>query len=298
MTACTAPRRAGASLVESIVALALTGFIAAILTALVGRSTRTLSDETAQINQSSQVTFANASLRALLTDVSVADSDVLTASDTSIVYQMTVGGGVACDVVGSQLALVPDSLVSGARIATWSTSPQAGDSLAVLDDGPSLSELDDRWSKHAVTAVAHSRHRCGTSALVDSLRDRASVAYTFSVSPAVPPTAIGRPVRILRAARVALYSSAGEWMMGFAEYDGATSRWHTIQPVAGPLDAYRRGSTGLRFTFVDSAGMPAVPHNASAIQLALTATTPTRRTRGGGPIADTVRSILPLANRR
>lgn len=290
--------RPGFSLVESLVALALTGFIAVLLTALVARSTATLSDETMQVNQSSQINFANATLRALLTDISVADSDIVAASDTAIVYQMTIGSGVVCDTSGGTLALAPDQLHSGAQLASWTSAPQAGDSLALLNEGASPSDADDQWSKHTITSLAHGAHRCLTSPLTDPARDAGAIAYTFGIAPTPPPQAIGRPVRVLRPARLALYNSAAEWMLGFAEFDAAANRWHTIQPVAGPLDRYTRGTSGLRFTFVDSAGTPTTPVNGAGIELQLTATSTTRRTRGLGAFADTVRSFLPLPNHR
>jgi prepilin-type N-terminal cleavage/methylation domain-containing protein len=299
VTPTVSARRTGFTLLESLVALALTGFIAAILTALVGQSTRVLSDETAEIDQAAQINFANATLRALLSDVSLADSDVVTASDSSIVYQMTVGGGVVCDTSGAQLALAPDRTASGITFATWSTAPQPGDSVAILVEGPSPAEIDDRWSKHAITSIAHGSHRCLTSPLVDPVLDRGSIAFTFATTPPPPPRSLGRPVRVLRPARVALYRSASEWMMGFAEYDGANSRWHSIQPVAGPLNSYSRsGPSGLRFTFVDSLALPTSPGAAAAIQLQLSASTAPRRWRRRSAHTDSIRSTLPLPNRR
>jgi hypothetical protein len=61
------------------------------------------------------------------------------------------------------------------------------------------------------------------------------------------------PVRITRPLRYSLYrASDSQWYFGERDWSGASGRFNTIQPIAGPF--LPAASGGLAFAYFDSAG--------------------------------------------
>ena len=125
-----------------------------------------------------------------------------------------------------------------------------------------------------------------------------------AVTPPPPTVAPGAILRVVRAERYALYRSAGEWMMGWAEWNPLATQWNVIQPVAGPLLPYAAsGSTsGLSFLWRDSLGavLSSVGHGSErVVELSLGAVTRHAvRMDGaaGGMRRDSLTVRIPLHN--
>ncbi|HEX4934931.1 MAG TPA: hypothetical protein VFV33_17195, partial [Gemmatimonadaceae bacterium] len=161
----------------------------------------------------------------------------------------------------------------------WNSTPQGGDSIAILDEGSASSAVDDSWHRGAITAVTTRPGACLRSPYLDSIADAATTGWRLTIAPPLPATVRpGAVVRVLRPERFALYRSSGEWMLGWTEWNHAAASWSPIQPVAGPLLPYALpGSTsGFSVRWIDSAGLAIPPtpgSNARGALVSLGATT-------------------------
>jgi hypothetical protein len=87
------------------------------------------------------------------------------------------------------------------------------------------------------------------------------------------------PVRITRPVRYSLYrASDGQWYLGERDWNAASARFNTIQPVAGPF--LSAASRGLALEYLDSAGASLASPVADTRAVALVRIQLTGLTRG------------------
>jgi hypothetical protein len=131
-------------------------------------------------------------------------------------------------------------------------SPVVGDSVLLLDTGPSIGTADDHWSRHRINSVGTAD--CGAIA---------PDAHRVSLDPP-PPLRLERhaPVTTFRRTHLALYqSNDGAWYLGATEcIAGRVPACPAMQPVSGPYAPPGRpgdpSDGGLHIAYLDSTGAP------------------------------------------
>ncbi len=186
-------------------------------------------------------------LAAQLAPIAAGDIAPQAASDSAVEAQAFVGTAVAC-MQGAELRVAGDAVADGPALTSFVTPPRAGDRLFALDERGD----PERWVERTVTRVVSG----GAACLFVARGDGLALALDAPL-PAAGPALVA--LRLARRTRFSLYQSGdGLWYLGLREWNADASRFAGIQPVAGPLSAYRANSdrSGLRFTYLDAAGRP------------------------------------------
>lgn len=249
--------RGGVALVELLVALVLTTIVGGTLVRLLDRTQRHAHGLAIESDQRAQLGVAAAAITGAVQGASATDGDLVAGSDSSLAYLAPVGVGLACALGPTSLDLPPTVIASGALLTWWNTSPQAGDTVAILDEGVALSDVDDRWRHAVLVSVTPALGACLGTPWLDPVADAGRVGWRLTLGDTLPATVTrGAPLRVLRPERLALYRSGTEWMLGWTEWNAATAAWHAIQPVAGPLLPWAPpgATSGLAFQWHDSLG--------------------------------------------
>lgn len=296
--------RGGTSLVELLVALVLFGIVGAATLRALDRQARFHGGIQSILEARAQHAAAHEAIAVELRGASTSSGDVGPLSDSSITFRLPVGAGVACDITAGVMDLAPDTVAAGQAFARFRTSPQAGDTAWVFDEGATDLLADDRWIAFAVTGISRSTGLCLASTLRDPVLDAGLASWRFTFAGTAPATLVpGAAVRITRPARFALYRSGSESWLGFAERNPATGAWVTIQPVSGPYLPYSTlapSSSGVALEGRDSSGI-VTTLNPAAIALA-TRTLTTRVVRmdgiARGRYADSLLSLIAFRNAR
>ena len=241
--------RAGTSLVELIVALALAAVV-------LGTATSSLLHQQRGARWAVVSSGAEAQMRPLaqllpgeLAPLDAGAGDLVSGSlsDSTMQLRVVVASSVACDSATTVLTLVPDA-PSRVAIGGVGRAPVIGDSLWFYPSD-SLG-----WQSRRVIAVGHPSVTCGRPA------STAGSAYRLTLdAPAGAPGAT--PVRITRQERYVVYrASDGWWYLGNRAWSAATGTFAAPQPIAGPF--VRSLASGVRtgFRFFDSLGVVVVPN--------------------------------------
>lgn len=215
-------QRPGATLVELVVALALSAIVLGTATSTVlrqHRTTRVVLGEAASI---AQLRAATGALSAELVVLSRGAGDIVPgeARDTSIQLRALVAAGISCDDAVASATFAADD--DGVPEALWGTVPRAGDSL---------------WWYAGSATAAWRGARIVTS-------DSVSSACLLTGSPARPARRVavagvdtipfGAPLRVTRPARYSFYKGGdGSWQLGLRDWLG--DHFGAPQPVAGPF---------------------------------------------------------------
>ncbi|MGQ0648611.1 MAG: PulJ/GspJ family protein [Gemmatimonadaceae bacterium] len=292
-----ARRRRGTSLVELVVALTAFGVVASASLRALQSTTRWYERSTLVTEQHAQMDAARQLLTGLPAAMSPRDGDLLVATDSAVVWQATVGIAAICVDAGTSAVVPRSPLSSGVALSSFVSTPQPGDALLVFDDGPTTAPSDDRWERHTITAIHTVTGGCVGGPLADPITDVGTPSWRLDVIPALGGSA-GAPTRIVRGQRLALYASAGEWMLGFSESNGVTS-WTTIQPAAGPLSRAAPTGSGVELHWLDSLLLPspAAPTMLRGIIRAPTRRVMRRATGAPVAITDSLGFVTALRNR-
>lgn len=254
-------RRGGATLTELLVALSIFGLVATTCLSLLATSARAFERTTLTSDQRAQLAGAALVTSALLAGLSPSDGDVIAASDTAVRFWGTVASGISCRISGNDTWVPQGALATQVALGAASTMPQSGDILAAWDEGPTSSTSDDGWTRHRVLNVSTPTGGCVGGPIARSLADAAVDTWRLEVAPPIDTLRVGAPLHILRAQRLALYSSAGDWSLGHSETT-PMGPWATIQPAAGPLTPPSAPTQGLEMQWLDTLGSSslAAPH--------------------------------------
>ncbi|HVB30570.1 MAG TPA: hypothetical protein VNE60_03480 [Gemmatimonadaceae bacterium] len=239
--------RRGVTAIEMAVTLCLLGLVLALL----ARRAASLERWQRALQASRQQAWAARQtldvLAAQLAPIAGGDIAPQAASDSAVEAQAFVGTAVAC-MQGAELRVAGDAVADGPALASFVTPPRAGDRLFALDERGA----PERWVERTVTRVVSGGAACLFVARGDGLVLALDAPLPMAGSALVA-------VRVARRTRFSLYLSGdGLWYLGLREWNADASRFAGIQPVAGPLSAYRANSdrSGLRFTYLDAAGRP------------------------------------------
>jgi len=269
LTLTSQRRRAGFTLIEILVVLVLMGVFMAAMVKLLLRQQRFYNSTSQLIQTRSQIRQATFMLPADLRGLSRQAGDIAIMTDSSIEIRSVFGSSVVCIVnpAASWISTVPVRQASGASMTNWKIAPAVNDSVAVYDEGASISPTDDGWRLARITQVTlvtvHTATAgCPTTTRLTQAADlvASNPSYQFTLSPApVATTLSGASVRFFRRVHYSLWKWAtdGQWYLAY--YDCVPNRvpvCATPQPIAGPLRPYAAPGTtsGLEFTYYDSTG--------------------------------------------
>lgn len=250
--------RAGSSLVELLAALVVGALLASVAFRLLDRTQRFAHGLALVTDERAQLAGAAGTIRESLEGLSVTERDLLAAHDSSVSFHGAVGHAVACVAAGVALDLAPPSLASGVILTSWTAAPQPGDVVSVFDEGARLGLADDRWASRSVASAASLAGACAGTPFIDPVADAGKSGWRLTLASPLPSTVTpGAAVRTVRRQRLALYRSAGEWALGWTEWNAAGAAWQVIQPLAAPLQPYAPAPQGgLAFGWRDSSGVP------------------------------------------
>jgi prepilin-type N-terminal cleavage/methylation domain-containing protein len=112
--------RRGMTLVEILVALVLLGIVSGVVMRVVMRQQRFYQGVNQIMTQRSQLRQATSVLPIDLRACRPVGNDILVASDSSIVFNVTVGTGAVCELSGdAAVAMPPEVLDSDQNITSW-----------------------------------------------------------------------------------------------------------------------------------------------------------------------------------
>ena len=238
-----ADRRPGASLVELIVALALSAVVLGTAASSVLRQHRTTRVVTGEAASTAQLRAATGALSAELAVLGGGGGDIVPgeARDTAIQLRALVSSGVACDAAVASVTFAPDD--DGLPEALWGNVPHVGDTLWWYATSPMSA-----WRGARIVASDSVTAPCllaGSTGLP---------ARRVTVSGVGDTIGVGAPLRVTRPARYSFYKSGdGSWQLGLREWL-ADDHFGAPQPVAGPF-VLRSGDRRSGFRYFGQNGM-------------------------------------------
>ena len=249
--------RAGVTLVELIVVLALGSGLAALMLSMVMRQHRFHTGVSAVLEGKRSTRDAAELLARELRSLSAAGADIYSMSDSAITFRAHLGASVVCavDDTRTTIALPAASGRINERLTTFLAYPRAGDSLVIFDRGATPSASDDVWHRFALSAnpgTGYCPLRPGGLAASDA---ESAAALSLQLAGAVPATIdVGAPVHFFRPTTYSLYrTSTGDWTLGSSTC--AAGSCAVRQPVSGPYQAPSSGAPrGLELQYFDASG--------------------------------------------
>lgn len=226
--------RPGATLVELVVALALSAIVsAAAATALVSaerhqRRVTATSDDRRSLREAALV---------LATELQSAAADsIRLRGDTAVDVLSLVGSSVLCAATGSAVVVPPSAATQGDPFTVWRSDPQPGDLAAAFDSAVqawSFAVIDSVVTRATVAGCTPATGfitSADSGARLPATRLRLDRALSTGVTP-------GAPLRVVRPTRYLLHRGGdGSWALAQRRCD----RWGACgaaQPAAGPLAA-------------------------------------------------------------
>ena len=265
--------RAGTTLVELLVALTIFGLIGAVIMRVLIRQQRFYSraaEITAMRGNTREITtLLPTDLRA----ISSGGGDIYAMSDSSIDFRLPTGQAIICKVGIGTVVVPPTTLASRSGVTSWTSTPVAGDSVLIYDEGATNSIQDDSWKAYKLTAaVALGSCPTTTGFTATSAVGGAGILLTLAASP--PATSpVGSMIRFFRHAHYSFYrTSTGDSYLGYYDCPGATC--NALVPVSGPFMPYAASGSGIQFVYYDSTGaVTANRANVARIDVAVRAQT-------------------------
>lgn len=260
--------RRGATLIELTIALGVASVVLGIVASISVREQRVFSDLANQVALSGQLREAVAILPTDLRVASPAAGDITPgeARDTSLQLRATLASAVLCDTSNGAFVLPPVAN-DVASFASGISSIQIGDTAWLYGATDSAA----MWSPYRVASVgsAASGQCAAVGPMLDAVsRTRGRTTIVLDNGPSPAGAFIGHAVRFTRLLRYSLYhASDGAWYVGERDWNSATHRFNSIQPVAGPMISAARG--GLQFQYLDSLGQSLSPPLSDASGVAL-----------------------------
>lgn len=292
--------RSGFSLVELIVILALSTIVMGGLTSVLVRQQRFYRGTADLIETRSQIRQAAGIIPSDLRGVSTIGGDILAISDTSMIFWATIGQAVACvGVPGAyEISIPPLVLANNNTLASFTMTPDAGDTVYVYHDGVSEAASDDHWEAYGITGppTASVLPCLALTGAADATTER----YRFPlIEPLGANLSIGTPLRFVRRTRYTLYKAQdNSWYLGYCSPDCIGNP----QPIAGPFLPAGGGTAGVSFSYQDAAGaVTAVPANVAQVSIVVRGQTQGVVDMGGYKntyVGDSLRFSVAIRNRQ
>ena len=213
-------------------------------------------------------------LSADLRPLSPRDGDLYVLAPDFVEFRLLLGASVLCTIAAARDAAVlpPLRAASALGLTSWVSSPVAGDTVLVFDEGGS-GAADDRWTRHVLTADPSAGANCPTASGFTSSAAEAAAGWQIQIRPPLAASvAPGAPLRFVRRARYELYRAAdAKWYLGFVDcLSTRMTPCAVVQPVSGPYDA-----AGIRFGYLDSLGaLTMAPPDVALITIDIRASAP------------------------
>ncbi|HEY5218458.1 MAG TPA: hypothetical protein VIJ16_01555, partial [Gemmatimonadaceae bacterium] len=227
--------------IEMVTTLVVLGVVLALIARTATSHERLQRTLAASRNNSRAVVQTTEIFAAALATISAEDLDRTQATDSAVEFQLLVGTALGC-VAGASVHIGADRV--GAALSAFYGSVQVGDGVLALD----VTQRHPRWIQSHVEFVGAGGSTCTVAASAEGQTVRLDAPVSGMTLTAF---------RFTRRVRLSLYRGGDRaWYLGFRDWNAATLRFNTVQPVAGPLAAYAAGAgnSGLRFSFLDSAG--------------------------------------------
>ena len=300
MTKGTRTDRRGFSLVELIVILALSTLVMGGLTSVLVRQQRFYRGTADLIETRSQIRQAAGIIPSDLRGVSTIGGDILSISDTSMVFWATIGQAVACTAIPgtSAIDIPPLTLANNNTLASFTMTPGLGDTVYVYHDGATDAASDDHWEAYGITGPPTiSQTPClSLTGSADLTTDR----YRFPLSAGLAAdVSVGTPLRFVRRTRYSLYQATdGAWYLGYCSPACAGAP----QPIAGPFLPGNGANAGVSFSYQNAAGaVTAVPGDVAQVSIVVRGQTKEVVDMGGyknTQVGDSLRFSVAIRNRQ
>jgi prepilin-type N-terminal cleavage/methylation domain-containing protein len=249
--------RAGFTLAEMLVVMVLLTIVGGSLMGVLSRQQRFYRGVSDLGDLRSQLRQAEAVMSSDIRGMSSIQNDILTMSDSSIDFRYTIGSSIVCTKSPSIITVPPTTLQRDNSLTSWVQQPAVGDSIWIFDEGNNTTaSTDDTWQGYRITSIVASPGTCPPPYTL--LADATNNSYTMTVDHTMSNTIlVGAAMRFVRVAHYSLYRGNDQlWYLGYT--CSACGTGTTIQPIAGPFNAYTDATTpdlsGLRFTYYDSTG--------------------------------------------
>jgi prepilin-type N-terminal cleavage/methylation domain-containing protein len=252
------------TLIELVVAIVVGAIVLALIAGIALRQRRVLVALLGDAALNGQLRDAGSMLPGDFRAASVAAGDVREATDSSLELRETIASAVICDTLRGSVVLAPfvggdDSFAAGL------SAPAADDTAWILTAADSAS----RWLPFRIASATAARPgQCVAGGPRLGVRGLASPRTSLALDSAgAPPALVGRALRITRPIRYSVYrSSDGRWYLGARDWNSGTSRFNTIQPLAGPFEPPTSATPA--FQWFDSGGSRLfVPSGLSSVAL-------------------------------
>ena len=276
-------KRAGTSLVELLVALALGGIVLTVAASSMLRQQRGARWVEGLAGAELQLRPVMRFLAEELSDLDASAGDIAAgqATDSSLQLRAVVAASLTCDSA-SAVMLLPETSPTPA-MGSSARTPAVGDSLW-LYRGAAYG-----WKARAVIGVARVTAACAVPT--------SAPGATFRLlldAPADAPA--GTPMRVTRWERWVVYrASDGRWYAGIRDFSPSASRFLAAQPIAGPFLRAARGGARTGFRYFDAAGNALVPdgtNERSIARVRVTTVSVVRSTSGDSLRQDSADAVL------
>lgn len=241
-------KRRGWTLHEMLIALILTTGVMALAAHHALQQFRWFHGAGAVIAMRGQVGHASGILARALWGVSPG-LDVAVALDSAVEFHAAIGSAVVCAPATAgtdgRITIPAPSSTAGNVLASFWETPDASDRVhAFFDDS-----LGTHWMTFHLASPPLPGGACpaspGTPAWLLILREPVTIP-------------LGTTLRITRPVRFSHYrASDGKWYLGARDWNAASERLNTIQPVAGPLLPHSANPerSGLLLVYRDASGV-------------------------------------------
>jgi prepilin-type N-terminal cleavage/methylation domain-containing protein len=274
--------RAGFTLAEVMIALALTTVVAGTIYRLLVATQRTTRAQAQRVELQSNLRAGSLIVLSELRELSAvpggsgAQNDILASGPSSLVYRAMRGIGFICGTPSATSIRIARGSFTGPR------DPQAGgDEALVFIEERAAAGAEDIWVGLKIVGVASGASCPGALG--------PGISLTVPASPVVSGLEVGTPVRITEVMELRLYESEGLSWLGAR----SVSSGEAIQPLVGPLTS----ESGFRLEYLDTAGRPTTDRTSiKSIRVALRGTTQGGGTGNGPPVEEELLAQVTLRN--
>ncbi|MGZ8391471.1 MAG: PulJ/GspJ family protein [Gemmatimonadales bacterium] len=274
--------RAGFTLAEVLIAMALTLVVAGTLYRLLVTTQRTTRAQAQRVELQSNLRAGSLIVVSELRELSAvpgasgAQNDILVAGSSALVYRAMRGIGFICGTPSATSIRIARGSFTGPR------DPQAnGDQALVFIEDRAASGAEDLWLGMKIVSVATGASCPGALG--------PGITLTVPASPMVAGLEAGTPVRITEVMELRLYESEGRSWLGAR----SVSSSETIQPLVGPLTSER----GFGLEYLDAAGRSTADLTSiKSIRVALRGTAQGGGTGNWPPVEEELLAQVSLRN--